>query len=61
LKQAVQAFRRPDLSDDERLRWLWFASATSVDLFEDDAADELTSRFVRLARQTGALPRCPWR
>jgi DNA-binding CsgD family transcriptional regulator len=59
LKGALRAFRGPDLSDEEGLRWLWFASATSVDLFDGDASDELTSRFVRLARDSGALATLP--
>lgn len=59
LKQAVHAFRGPDLSGDEGLRWLWFASATSVDLCDSETSAELTSRFVQLARDTGALATLP--
>ena len=59
LKQAVAAFRRPDLSGEEGLRWLWFASSTALDLFDDEACDALTSRFVQLARDTGALATLP--
>jgi DNA-binding CsgD family transcriptional regulator len=59
LKKAIEAFRRPGLSGDEGLRWLWFASAASVDLCDDGSADALTSRFVRLARDSGALATLP--
>jgi DNA-binding CsgD family transcriptional regulator/tetratricopeptide (TPR) repeat protein len=55
LKQVVHAFRAADFRDVEALRWLWFASATAVDLCDDEAADELTSGFVELARSSGAL------
>jgi DNA-binding CsgD family transcriptional regulator len=56
---ALRAFRDPGLSDEEGLRWLWFASAAAVDLWDDDTADAVTSRFVGLARDTGALATLP--
>jgi hypothetical protein len=59
LKQALRAFRRPDLGGEEGLRWLWFASTMSVDLLEDETWDELTGRFVELARDSGALATLP--
>jgi len=59
LKQALRAFRARDLSGDDALRWLWFASATAVDLCDDETADVLTSRFVQLARDSGALATLP--
>src|SRR5439155_508642 len=59
LKHALQAFRSPDLTGEEGLRWLWFASTTCVDLLEDGTWDELTSRFVELGRDSGALATLP--
>jgi len=59
LKQALHAFRSPDLSEDEGLRWLWFACATAVDLFDEETSEVMTSRFVELARDTGALAMLP--
>lgn len=59
VRRALGAFRDSDLSDEEGLRWLWFASAAAVDLCDDDAADAITGRFVGLARRTGALATLP--
>lgn len=59
LKEALRAFRGPDLSGEEGLRWLWFASSTSLDLFEDETCDTLVSRFIQLARESGALAALP--
>lgn len=59
LKQAMDAFRSPELSGEEGLRWLWFASTTCLDLCDGDSCDVLTSRFVQLARDTGALATLP--
>jgi len=59
LKLALRAFRGPGLSGEEGLRWLWFASATAVDLCDDEAADALTGSYVQLARDTGALATLP--
>jgi DNA-binding CsgD family transcriptional regulator len=59
LKLALRAFRTAGLSGAEGLRWLWFASATAVDLCDDDTADALTSKFVQLARDAGALATLP--
>ncbi|OLT05715.1 hypothetical protein BJF90_01615 [Pseudonocardia sp. CNS-004] len=59
VKHALRAFRGPDLSDEEGLRWLWFASAAAVDLWDDDTANAVTSKFVGLARDAGALATLP--
>ncbi|MFC5236029.1 ATP-binding protein [Pseudonocardia zijingensis] len=59
VQQALRAFRDPGLSDEEGLRWLWFASAAAVDLCDDDTANIVTARFVGLARDTGALATLP--
>ena len=59
LKQALRLFRSPELSAEDGLRWLWFACTTSVDLLDDGTWDALTSRFVDLARDSGALATLP--
>jgi DNA-binding CsgD family transcriptional regulator/tetratricopeptide (TPR) repeat protein len=59
LKDAVQAFQSTELPGDEGLRWLWYAGSTAVDLFDDEAYDRLTGRFVQLARDSGALSLLP--
>jgi DNA-binding CsgD family transcriptional regulator len=59
LKDAMRAFRSPELSGDERLRWLWYAGATAADLFDEETYDTLTGRFVQLARDSGALSLLP--
>jgi DNA-binding NarL/FixJ family response regulator len=59
LRRALRAFRDPDLSGEEGLRWLWHASLTSADLCDDETWDVLTSRYVRLARDSGAPAALP--
>jgi DNA-binding CsgD family transcriptional regulator len=55
LKEALRAFRRAQLSEEEALRWLWLACHIARALGDDEAWDELTARQVELARRTGAL------
>jgi len=55
LKRAVSAFCSEDISADEALRWLWAVCSTAVRLWDDRSWDRLLSRYVRLARDTGAL------
>ncbi|WP_076474166.1 ATP-binding protein [Micromonospora avicenniae] len=58
MRQALKAFQ-DQLANQEDLRWMWFASSIATDLCDDDAADALTGRYVRLARETGALAALP--
>ena len=39
----------------EQLRWMWGATVSSVQLWDDEQWDTLSERHVRLARETGAL------
>jgi DNA-binding CsgD family transcriptional regulator/tetratricopeptide (TPR) repeat protein len=55
LKRAVTAFCSEDISAEEALRWLWAVCSTAVRLWDDRSWDLLLSRYVRLARDTGAL------
>ena len=57
LKRALASFRRDD--GDQALRWGWLACRTATDLWDDEAWEELATRFVRLARAAGALSRLP--
>jgi DNA-binding CsgD family transcriptional regulator len=59
MRQALAAFRDPRQSNQDGLRWMWFASSIATDLCDDDAADELTGNYLRLARETGALAALP--
>jgi DNA-binding CsgD family transcriptional regulator len=55
LKRAVSAFCNGDISEEEALRWLWAVCSTAVRLWDDQSWDLLLSRYVRLARDAGAL------
>jgi DNA-binding CsgD family transcriptional regulator len=59
LTRAVEAFRRENIPREERLRWLWLASRAAALLWNDEAWDVLSARFVRLAREAGALTVLP--
>ncbi|WP_432947191.1 ATP-binding protein [Kribbella sp. CA-253562] len=59
-REAVLAFSgargQPDQDD---LRWLWLASLLAVDLWDDENWEVLTTRHVRIARETGDLNDLP--
>jgi len=59
LKMAVNAFRAEDSPQGEGRRWLWAASRVAGFLWDDEAWDVLSARFVRLARDAGALSVLP--
>jgi len=59
LRQAVSAFRGPDVSAEEELRWLWLASYAAGIVWDYDSWDALSDRQVRLARDAGALIALP--
>jgi DNA-binding CsgD family transcriptional regulator len=54
LRQAQSAFAT-DMPASEQLRWGWAATVVSVHLWDDEQWDTLSERYVRLARETGAL------
>ncbi len=54
LRRALDAFGA-GLSIDEELRWLWLACVTAVHVWDDDAWDRLSARYLALVRQSGAL------
>ncbi len=59
LQAAMGAFRGADVSVEENLRWLFGASTTALDLWDDETCEVLASRHLRLARDTGALAVLP--
>jgi DNA-binding CsgD family transcriptional regulator len=59
LRRAINAFRAEDVSREEGHRWLWLASRLSAFLWDDEAWDLLSARFVQLARDAGALSVLP--
>jgi DNA-binding CsgD family transcriptional regulator len=59
LKSAVNAFRAEDISGAEGHRWLWLAAHVAASLWDDEALDVLSARFVQLARDAGALSVLP--
>jgi DNA-binding CsgD family transcriptional regulator len=59
LAQALAAFRAEDASSHDGLRWHWLACHAAALLWDLDAWDLLSARFVRLARDAGALTVLP--
>jgi DNA-binding CsgD family transcriptional regulator len=59
LRRAVNAFRDEDISQGEGRRSLWLASRLAAFLWDDEAWDALSARFVQLARDAGALSVLP--
>jgi DNA-binding CsgD family transcriptional regulator len=59
LKRALEGFLDADPSGDVGMRWHWFASTISMDLWEEETCDALTGRFVQLARASGTLAPLP--
>jgi DNA-binding CsgD family transcriptional regulator len=59
LGRALRAFRIEEVSTEEAIRWLWLASATARDLWDDETWEVLAARHVQLARDAGALTVLP--
>ena len=58
LRRALTAFGS-GMSADEELRRLWLACVAALHLWDDERWDVLSSRYVELARGTGALSELP--
>jgi DNA-binding CsgD family transcriptional regulator len=58
LRKALTAFGT-DMSVETELRWLWLACLTAVHVWDDDAWERLSARYLALVRQTGALGNHP--
>jgi tetratricopeptide (TPR) repeat protein len=59
LKMAVTAFRGEDIHSEQGHRWLSLASRVAAFLWDDEAWDAISARFVQLARDAGALSVLP--
>jgi len=59
LREALAAFGR-GMSADEELRWLWLACVAAMHAWDDDRWEQLSTRFVQLARGTGSLSELPF-
>ena len=59
LRRALQAVRERDGAATDELRWLWLACRIASELWDDEAWDELATRQVAIARETGALAVLP--
>jgi DNA-binding CsgD family transcriptional regulator/tetratricopeptide (TPR) repeat protein len=58
-KEALQAFRNADTSAASDQPWLWLASITAADFWDDESWSILTARHVRVARDIGDLSELP--
>jgi DNA-binding CsgD family transcriptional regulator len=58
-RRALQAFCREDIPATDGLRWLWLATLTAADLWDDESWHVLATRHVQIARQAGALTELP--
>src|SRR5262245_42006137 len=58
LRSALADFGA-DMSAEEELRLSWHAASSAFLLWEDDRLELLSERYVRLARETGALSELP--
>ena len=58
-RRALQAFCCEDVSATDGLRWLWLATLTAADLWDDQSWHVLATRHVQIARQAGALSDLP--
>ena len=59
LRRAVSAFRRGDAAPEDELRWCFVTCHSAHDLWDDDGWDVLSARYLRLARNVGALGLLP--
>lgn len=58
LTAALEAFGT-NMTAEEELRWMWLAGITAIRLWDDARWNQLSIRYVQLARQTGALSELP--
>jgi DNA-binding CsgD family transcriptional regulator len=55
LKLALAALLDGNGDDEEDMRWPWLACRVAADVFDDETWHVLASRYVRIAREAGAL------
>ncbi|GIF47730.1 regulatory LuxR family protein [Asanoa ferruginea] len=59
LRRAVVAFRDGPAVGPDAVRWLWLACVTSTQVWDFPSWPRLAGKFVRLARENGALSTLP--
>ena len=59
LQRALMAFRGENVSTEEELRWLWLTSRAAMKVWDDESWYVLSSRAVKLARDSGTLTVLP--
>ena len=59
LSGALQAFCTEDVSLDQGLRWMWLATLTAADVWDDERWELLAAHHVRKARESGAFSELP--
>jgi DNA-binding CsgD family transcriptional regulator len=59
LRRTLHAFRKMGDDPTAEQRWLWLACWTAMDLWDDENWYALSTRLVRLARDSGALTVLP--
>jgi len=58
LRRALAAFG-DGMPRDEELRWLWLACVAALHVWDADRWEQLSARFVQLARESGSLSSLP--
>ena len=58
-QRALGAFRVEPMAPEVRLRWLWLACRLSLDLWDEEAWDELSAQALELVRDGGTLALFP--
>jgi DNA-binding CsgD family transcriptional regulator len=58
LREALAAYGT-GMTVEEELRWLWLACITAMRVWDDERLDRLSTRYLTLARKTGALSELP--
>jgi DNA-binding CsgD family transcriptional regulator len=59
LRQAVGAFRGPNVLPSEQLRWLWPAAHVAMALWDDESYELLATQHIELGRASGLLAVLP--
>jgi DNA-binding CsgD family transcriptional regulator len=59
LRDALIAFHRDEVGNEQGLRWLWLAGRTAGFIWDYEGWDSLTMRQIRAAREVGALAHVP--
>ncbi|NMO52867.1 helix-turn-helix domain-containing protein [Actinoplanes sp. TBRC 11911] len=59
MREAVRVFAEDDVSVEDELRWLWLAFIVALGMWDDRSGVLLAERYVRVARESGALAVLP--